>query len=160
MKNFIFSLAVFLLFIPAAQAYDSRSFGDTQYSPNGVNNPYNQYTGQYSPNNMDNPYNQYNNQYSPNSIDNPYSQYELQNSAKNLDDPFVKKAKAFDAGLPSTAEKKKAVAAAKARARAEDALVAGFLQPKKPGPVFFYLLVFSCLAFGLTVFIVINVFKK
>jgi hypothetical protein len=161
MKKIVICLAVLFFPFMAAQGYDSRSsFADTQYSPNGVNNPYSQYGSQYSPNSIDNPRNQFNSPYSPNSIDNPYGKYELEHSAKVLDDPFVKKAKAFEAGLPSTAEKKKAVEKAKATAKAEDAMVASFFQPKKAIPVFFYLLVFSCLAGGLTIFIVISVFKK
>jgi hypothetical protein len=156
-KKFIITLGLLFLFIPVSHAYDPRLAGTSQYnqySPNSVN--YDRYN-QYSPNNVNSPYNQYN-QYSPDNLDNPYSQHELQYSPKSLDDPFAQKAHDFNAGLVSGVPNKTKHGK---KAPVEDAAASFFgTKPAKAFPVFFYLLAFSSLAAGLTIFIIIGIFKK
>ncbi len=150
MKDFIVVVAV-LLIISMPDAYAQR---DDFHS---VNDHYNQ----YSPDNISSFNSQYESQYSPKNLSNPYSQYEVQYSPKNVSNLPVQQEHDYHAGVVSESTKGKG--SKKVKESPEAALISSFFgntKPKKNIPVFFYLLVLSSLAVGVTVFIIIGIFKK
>jgi len=122
----------------------------------------NSHYDQYSPSNLDNPYSQYETEYSPKTINNPYS-LDNQVSAQKINIPEVQKEHDYRTGIISENTKGKAVAKAKVKSPGEvylSSLLNNKSQPKQGIPLFFYLLVFSSLALGATIFIIISIFKK
>jgi hypothetical protein len=158
----IIILRAILISITYAQQYDSQSVNSqyNQYSPNDINNPYSQYEMQYSPKNINSPYSRYN-QSSLDNINNSYRQHETQQLLKTASDPFVQKEQSYHADLVQSATQNKGIKAAKKSPKIDPA--ESFFNEKKSKrniPLFLYLLVLSSLALGVTILIIIGIFKK
>lgn len=150
MKDFIIFLAALLIiFISAAYAQ--------QYDYQSVNSHYNQ----YSPNNISSFHSQYESQFSTKNVSNPYSQYEINFSPKNLSNLPAQQEYDWHVGLVSGETKGKW--SKKPKKSHEAVLISSFFantKPKNNIPVFFYLLILSSLAVGVTIFVIIGIFKK
>jgi hypothetical protein len=166
MKNSIFVVAILVtIFMPAVsgQAYDYQSPSDhyNQYSTNNINSSRSEYESKYSPKNISNPYSQYEVQYSPDKINSPYSQYKVQSSPVGISSQSPQQPHDYHVNMMSADGQGRG--ARDLGGATEAAQARSFLdttQSSRGAPLFFYLLVLTFLAVGLTSVIIIGIFKK